>query len=424
MADTGIDRIIQITISKSTLTPTQAAFNIPIIAAEFLKSSWTTAFTTRTQTFTSLAALAAAGCPTSSFVYLAAQALLAQNPSIQTFMVGRKETGGDGTETWTTALNAMLAENPSFYGVIVGARDAVDQTVVAEWVEANKRLCMLATGDLNCVNRNFLTLASAGDTTTGSGVITGIADTSQMAVGDGMAGTGIPAGATIQSVDSATQVTLTENATATGTAVVLTLTAGDIFAVLASGKYTRTGALFHSLTGTASEPYVDAAIIGKIFPYTPGTINWAFKQLATVPADAILENQIENGLAKYGNLYTAISGVNIVQMGQVGSSDYFDVIHGTDWLQARIQNRLYTVLVNSQKVPFTDGGIQGLVAELKAALNEGVQNGFLASYSVTAPTAAAVSSTNKGNRILPDVTFTAELAGAINNVQIQGTLTN
>lgn len=56
-----------------------------------------------------------------------------------------------------------------------------------------------------------------GTTTVGSPVVTGISSTSALSPGDTITGTGIPAGATIKSVDSATQITLNENATAAGT---------------------------------------------------------------------------------------------------------------------------------------------------------------------------------------------------------------
>lgn len=56
-----------------------------------------------------------------------------------------------------------------------------------------------------------------GDLTSGSPIVTNIVDTSLIDTGMQVTGTGIPAGTTVLSVDSGTQVTLTQNATATGT---------------------------------------------------------------------------------------------------------------------------------------------------------------------------------------------------------------
>jgi hypothetical protein len=69
---------------------------------------------------------------------------------------------------------------------------------------------------------NAITIQQTGTTTSGSAVVTGLSDTTNggntpMAPGMGVSGTGIPAGTWIQSVDSATQVTLSQNATGSAT---------------------------------------------------------------------------------------------------------------------------------------------------------------------------------------------------------------
>ena len=58
--------------------------------------------------------------------------------------------------------------------------------------------------------------SKSGTLTTGSKTITGIASTSNLFVGEKISGTGIPAGATIASIDSATQIKISNNATASG----------------------------------------------------------------------------------------------------------------------------------------------------------------------------------------------------------------
>ena len=63
--------------------------------------------------------------------------------------------------------------------------------------------------------------AITGNTTDGSAVIGGIADTSGLSAGDSITGAGIPGRANIVSVDSASQITISDAATATGTATTL-----------------------------------------------------------------------------------------------------------------------------------------------------------------------------------------------------------
>jgi len=66
-------------------------------------------------------------------------------------------------------------------------------------------------------------LEFTGNTTLGSAIITNIPSTTGMVVGDFVAGTGIPTGSYILTVDSAIQITLDTNATATNTAQELTV---------------------------------------------------------------------------------------------------------------------------------------------------------------------------------------------------------
>ena len=64
--------------------------------------------------------------------------------------------------------------------------------------------------------------ATTGTLTSGSKIITALASTSGIIVGSMVLGTGIPAGARVASIDSATQVTIDINATASGAGTALT----------------------------------------------------------------------------------------------------------------------------------------------------------------------------------------------------------
>lgn len=70
---------------------------------------------------------------------------------------------------------------------------------------------------LPCRQRPIQITTLTGTTTNGSPVVTGISSTSLLVVGMATSGSGIPAGSTILSVDSGTQVTLSNNATAGAT---------------------------------------------------------------------------------------------------------------------------------------------------------------------------------------------------------------
>jgi hypothetical protein len=60
------------------------------------------------------------------------------------------------------------------------------------------------------------------NTTSGSAIITNMSDQVAVTIGDELAGTGIPTGARVATIDSATQVTMTVAATATNTGTTVT----------------------------------------------------------------------------------------------------------------------------------------------------------------------------------------------------------
>ena len=131
-----------------------------------------------------------------------------------------------------------------------------------------------------------------------------------------------------------------------------------------------------------------------------------------------------NALAKYCNIYETVAGVSITQKGTTGGNEYIDITRGIDWLQSTIQADIYTMLVQQDKVPYTDKGIASVESKVRAGLEAGIDRNFIASItSITSPAAADVTPANKAARLLQDVEFAAVLAGAINEVEVQGVVT-
>lgn len=79
----------------------------------------------------------------------------------------------------------------------------------------------------------------------------------------------------------------------------------------------------------------------------------------------------------------------------------------------------------SPKVPYTDSGITAVEGQIRRALQQGIDNNFIAQdppYEIFVPKAASVLPIDKTNRILKNVSFQATLAGAIQAIQITGTV--
>lgn len=199
--------------------------------------------------------------------------------------------------------------------------------------------------------------------------------------------------------------------------------ANNIAAKLKEKSYDRTFGIY--LTDSASEP--EAAWVGGQAPKDPGSITWKFKQLSGVTVDDLTTTDKSNLETNNVNHYTTVGGVNITQQGTVTSGEFIDIMRGTDWIQARIEEDVYSTLVNENKVPFTNEGIDVIKSRILAVLKRAVNNGILVNtpeqpLKVEAPDVTEISTQDKANRLLQTVTFEGFYSGAIHKVKIQGFL--
>lgn len=182
--------------------------------------------------------------------------------------------------------------------------------------------------------------------------------------------------------------------------------------------------------------YGAATWLGNGLPFDPGSQTWAYK-----PLSGVIFDDLESGFAqalvdKKCNHYIEIAGLPVTnggeaEGGQMASGEYIDVIRGRDWLVVRLRERIFGLLVNARKVPYTGGGIDQVTNEVGAQMEEGISATYLSPdipegqdkpYIVTAPEIGDVSAADKIARLLPDVDFEAILAGAIHATKINGVI--
>lgn len=199
----------------------------------------------------------------------------------------------------------------------------------------------------------------------------------------------------------------------------------DLAYNLSNSSYARSACIYHSTADlSSSDEWADAAWMGKMFPKDPGSATWAYKTLAGVAVDTLTTTQIAAVLAKNGNVYIQTAGNNnTYKDGTVGEGEYIDIIRGTDWLAARMAERIYTRIINEDKVSYTDGGIAGIEGDMRAQLDDAVSVGLLnEDYITSVPKAADVSAADKGNRTLNNATFIGTYQQAIHAVNVTGTI--
>jgi hypothetical protein len=263
--------------------------------------------------------------------------------------------------SWGDALSAIKKENNGFYAVTTSARTMADQQEIANWVEANEKLYCAASGDPLIIEEDT----------------------------------------------------------------------GDIAAWLKLMNMDRSLVIYHpdSAPGqdgkiSDNDLFPDVALFAKNLTWQPGSATWVFKDMNAVSTYELDTGAFETASKKNTMLYCLVADVPVTFNGKVGSGEYIDIIHGCDWLKARIQNKVFADLKKNKKVPFNDTGIAVVTGALRSALQEGIDIAeLLNDYEVKSPTREEVPEDERAKRNLPQISFEAPVQGAIHSTKIRGTIT-
>ena len=180
------------------------------------------------------------------------------------------------------------------------------------------------------------------------------------------------------------------------------------------------------------DEYADAAWVGKCAPTDPGSITWKFKSLDGVTVPDLTTTEVNALHNAHVNTYVSKLGVQQTSEGmttKMDQSGYIDVVRGQDWVEARMSERVHYLLFTNPKVPFDNRGIGLVKGEVEAVLQWATTRGIVAvdndgngMFEVSVPDRADTDPVDRANRILKDVRFEFDLAGAIHEVRIAGVI--
>lgn len=429
-----IPSTITLSISTSGPTVTKPGYGIPIIL------SGTAAWVERTRSYTTLAALAVDFAATTG-EYLCAVQIFAQDPAPSTVMVGRCAL--PPTMRWS--IGVTVVANSTAYKVKVGsttytytsdasATNDEIATGLAAAIDAHAGIAATTTGSVGSLTVR-ITADAAGTffdihTMDPSGVVS----TDYLSIAQDNADPGVATdltallaaskawyavvspytssamlGAILSWVGSNKRVAILDTQDS-GCADVADGSATDIMKVSETAARARGMLLYHPKNGN----FAGAAWAGVLLPKTPGKATAAFKTLASVDTVTLTDTQRTNILDKHGNVYDDFGGVGATFEGWCPSGAYFDLVRDTDWLESEIWAGYAQLQLDNDKIPFTDAGVAMIRSMLEGVLRRAERAGVLAAgWRTEADPVSGVSSTDKGNRLYPDLRFYATYQSAI-----------
>lgn len=167
---------------------------------------------------------------------------------------------------------------------------------------------------------------------------------------------------------------------------------------------------------------------GAMAPRAIGTATWRYKTIAGIAPATYNSTDVALIEKANGNTYIREGGVNITSNGVTTSGEWIDIVQTTHYLKARAAEAIFSLFVRLDKIPYDQSGLDMVETELSTMLLN-TPDGMLARdasgnkiFSVYVPPIDSIPTNNKANRLLQGVKFRATIAGAIEKVEIEGTM--
>jgi len=200
---------------------------------------------------------------------------------------------------------------------------------------------------------------------------------------------------------------------------------GDLGSELLALSYSRMWGIWHRYIGGTE--WANAAWLASTLSFPPGNATAALKTLPGISADVLTAGEKSGITAKKWSRYTVQGGTAVTFESHTPSGRFIDVTRFVDWLDITIQLDVYAVLLNNPKVPYTAAGISMIEGAIRGALKKGqtAPNDGLTTDEDPVVTIAPVkdqATSDRAQRRLKQIKWSARLSGAFHGVTISGTL--
>lgn len=175
--------------------------------------------------------------------------------------------------------------------------------------------------------------------------------------------------------------------------------------------------------------FIESALVGATAGLKVGSFTYKNMILKGVVPEKLKDGEIKNIHNAGGIAFITKAGDNVTTEGKSISGEYLDVIDSNDYIIQNIEYRGQKLLNNSPKVPYTNVGIAQLENITNDVLTDAFNNGMIATdedglpaFSTDFAKREECSEVDRANRIYNGGKFTYQLAGAVHEAEINGTL--
>lgn len=136
------------------------------------------------------------------------------------------------------------------------------------------------------------------------------------------------------------------------------------------------------------------------------------------------------------NTYIDIGGRDFVAEGSTLTPNVFiDEIHASDWIVTRTEEEMLGILLNNDRVPFTDAGMEQVASAARTVMRQAFRAGIVAddldpttgtyeaAVEITVPSVFDVPESQRAARIAPAIEVTFRYAGAVHYSTIRYQMT-
>ena len=179
----------------------------------------------------------------------------------------------------------------------------------------------------------------------------------------------------------------------------------------------------------AASTNMHAAWVGRMAPHYPRSPTWKWKELQGVSPVDIDGAELTALLGQKINTYVRNHKRNYMRDGTCADGEYIDVVISRWRIKQLLRKAVTDLAVDTDNIPYDDVGFAMIGGAVISALRQAATDGIVSTVdgapkiTVNIPTRADATDVQAAARIVPPITWTAQLTGGVHGMTVNGSLT-